>query len=90
MLGKLVHQPGVSGAILAGGSIDTGNPKLAIGTFFQFTTYISIAHCFVHRIFGDGPDIFSSAKKAFGGLKDFFAPSSGGDSINGTWHDKIF
>ncbi len=53
---------------MAGTCVDTGNPKLAVSTLFQFAANIGIAHSFVHSVLCNGEDVLAAAKITFGGL----------------------
>ena len=61
-LGQLVHQLGVGDAILAGGSIDTGDPKAAKRAFFGFAVTVGVLERLFNGIFGNGIDVLASAE----------------------------
>ncbi len=90
LLAEAVHEPGIGGAVLTGTCIDTGNPQPAVSPFLQLPPDIGEGHCTVNRVFGYGPDVFAGAEKTFGLFEYFFAPSSGGNRIYGTWHFIVF
>ena len=73
---QFVHEAAVSGAVGTGSGVDTGNPKAAVCTLFEFAAYVSVSHCAINGILGYGPDVFTTTEITFGLFENFFASGS--------------
>ncbi len=73
VLSKFVHETRVGDIMLAGSSVDAGNPKATESPFFSFPVAIRILHPLFEGIFGNCIDFAAGAKITAGCFKNFFA-----------------
>ena len=79
LLAELAHELGVRHSVLAGGSVDTLDPKGAEIALLGPTVTISVGETFLVGVFGYGPNILPGEEVTAGSLENLLAARSGSD-----------
>lgn len=70
---ETVHKTAVSGAVLTGSCVDTGDPEAAESTLLVSTVAVGVSKAFFNGVLGYGVDLGTCAKVSFGGFKNALA-----------------